>query len=59
MMVELLERHLDASMAADEIYGYIERHDEWDNEKLMKSYEYFSEMANHYIVALECAKEDD
>lgn len=59
MLVEFLDRHFEACMASDAIYGYIERHDEWENEELLKSYEYFLDMSKHYLVALECAREAD
>lgn len=53
MEQDFLEAYLAASSAADEIYMYIERHGEWENEELMDSYTYLSKQAEHYNRALE------
>lgn len=53
MEQDFLEAYHSASNAADEIYTYIERHDEWENEELLDSYKYFRKQAEHYNRTLE------
>lgn len=53
MEQDFLNAYLTASSASYEIYMYIERHGEWENEELMDSYNYLSKQAEHYNRALE------